>query len=136
MKLLRALMAARTLSQPCNLRWMINSITSPFLIRHHQIRQVNPPRPKRLHLIRQVLVGIEHGLDRAVEVALVVVADRVEHVAASGSASRPVLTVFYPAHRTRFCPNRHRWIQGAVGVARCFLTARDGLLNPVEVLLG
>lgn len=30
LKLLRVLMAARTLSQPCNLSWMINSITSPL----------------------------------------------------------------------------------------------------------
>ena len=61
----------------------------PFLTRHHQIRQVNHhPCPKRLHLIRQPLVGIEHGFNRAIEVAVVVLADGVEHVAASGSAGR------------------------------------------------
>ena len=46
------------------------------------------PRPKRLYLIGQPLVGIEHSLDCAIEVAVVVLADRVEHVAASDSAGR------------------------------------------------
>lgn len=87
------------------------------------------------------MVGIEHGLKRAVEVAVVVLADRVEHIAISGSASRPVLTAFYPPHRTRLCPNWHRWIHravlhGALGLAHCFLAARDGRLKRVKVLLG
>ena len=61
----------------------------PLLTRPHHIRQVNHhPGPIRLHLIFQPLVGIEHGFDRAIEVAVVVLAEGVEHVAASGSAGR------------------------------------------------
>ena len=46
--------------------------------------------PKRLRLIGQPLVGIEHGFDGAVEVAVVVLAEGVEHATAKDSASRPV----------------------------------------------
>lgn len=61
----------------------------PFVTRHHQLRQNNPhPCPKRLQLLRQILASIEHDLKRAIEVAVVVPADRVEHIAASGSAGR------------------------------------------------
>ena len=57
----------------------INSTTSPPPHSPHHIRQVNNyPGPIRLHLIGQRLVGIEHGLDCAFEVAIVVLAEGVE----------------------------------------------------------
>lgn len=45
-------------------------------------------RLERLNLFDQPLVGVEHGLDRAIEVALVVLAEGVEHITASCYASR------------------------------------------------
>ena len=41
------------------------------------------PGPIRLHLICQPLVGIEHGFDCAVEVAIVVLAEGVESLEAT-----------------------------------------------------
>ena len=62
-----------------------------LITRHRQIQQMNNhPHPKRLDLIGQPLVGIEHSFDGAVEVGGVILAKGVEHVTAMGSASRPV----------------------------------------------
>ena len=45
-------------------------------------------RLERLYLFDQPLVGVEHGLDRAIEVSVIVLACGVEHLTASCSAGR------------------------------------------------